>query len=347
MIDLPAWDALLRANAAAYARVALANIEREFPSDIWHVAHAPDDLPRRPRERTPVFWGSFDWHSCVEMHWLLVRLLRLVPEAIPAARGSGPPGPPAAAGTARAPRPPSSRTPTTGTDSVPTAGAGRSRSSTSWSAGTIRTRGAGRRARRRSRPPSPATSSTGCPGPRTPSATGSTANSAFGLGLALPFATSLAGAGEPALLETRSWRPPAAGTPGTSTTRARWEPSGFDFLSPALVEAELMSRILDARPRSGPGSAGFLPGIDGRGRRRSSRRRSCPTRRRAHRAPARAEPEPGMVLAADRRVCCRRTTRGAGRPSTPPAFTRRPACRSSSATTTWSSTGLPPTRCSC
>ena len=61
--------ALLRANAPGYAAVALANIAREFPADVWHTVRGPDDLPRRPRERTPVFYGSFDWHSCVEMHW--------------------------------------------------------------------------------------------------------------------------------------------------------------------------------------------------------------------------------------------------------------------------------------
>ena len=65
--------ALLRANAPGYASVALANIAREFPADVWHTFRGPEDLPRRPRERTPVFYGSFDWHSCVEMHWLLVR----------------------------------------------------------------------------------------------------------------------------------------------------------------------------------------------------------------------------------------------------------------------------------
>ena len=61
--------ALLRENAPGYAAVALANIAREFPADVWHTVRGPEDLPRRPRERTPVFYGSFDWHSCVEMHW--------------------------------------------------------------------------------------------------------------------------------------------------------------------------------------------------------------------------------------------------------------------------------------
>ena len=44
----------------------------------------PGDFPARPAERTPVFYGSLDWHSCVEMHWLLVRLLRLAGDSVPA-----------------------------------------------------------------------------------------------------------------------------------------------------------------------------------------------------------------------------------------------------------------------
>ena len=70
--------------APAYAGVALATIGREFPGDAWHTWRAPDDAPPRPRERTPVFWGSYDWHSSVEMHWVLVRLLRLAPGAFAA-----------------------------------------------------------------------------------------------------------------------------------------------------------------------------------------------------------------------------------------------------------------------
>ena len=84
-MDLAAeWGKLLRAEAAGYAQVALANIKREFPADVRHTMTAPGDFPFRPRARTPVFYGSLDWHSCVEMHWLLVRLLRTVGDAVPA-----------------------------------------------------------------------------------------------------------------------------------------------------------------------------------------------------------------------------------------------------------------------
>ncbi|MFC3763250.1 DUF2891 family protein [Tenggerimyces flavus] len=37
----------------------------------------------RGERPAPVFYGSYDWHSCVEMHWVLMRLLRAVPNTIP------------------------------------------------------------------------------------------------------------------------------------------------------------------------------------------------------------------------------------------------------------------------
>jgi hypothetical protein len=45
---------------------------------------APGAAPQRPRDRHPAFYGSFDWHSAVEMHWVLLRLLRRFPEQVPA-----------------------------------------------------------------------------------------------------------------------------------------------------------------------------------------------------------------------------------------------------------------------
>jgi hypothetical protein len=73
---------VLAERADAYARVALANIEREFPHHEAHPQSDPSPIPR-PSELHPAFYGSLDWHSCVEMHWVLVRLLRLVPESVP------------------------------------------------------------------------------------------------------------------------------------------------------------------------------------------------------------------------------------------------------------------------
>jgi hypothetical protein len=77
------WAGLLHEQAGAFARVALTTIKREFPSGVYHTMKAPGDFPYRPRARTPAFYGCYDWHSSVEMHWALVRLLRVVPGAVP------------------------------------------------------------------------------------------------------------------------------------------------------------------------------------------------------------------------------------------------------------------------
>jgi hypothetical protein len=83
-VDLAAeWLDRLRPEAGGYARLALENITREFPALVSALMTAPGQFPSRPRARTPVFYGSFDWHSCVEMHWVLVRLLRMAPDVVP------------------------------------------------------------------------------------------------------------------------------------------------------------------------------------------------------------------------------------------------------------------------
>ncbi len=62
-----------------FARLALDCVHREYPNKIAHVLHSDADaLP--PRELTPIFYGCYDWHSAVHGHWLLVRLLRLFPD---------------------------------------------------------------------------------------------------------------------------------------------------------------------------------------------------------------------------------------------------------------------------
>jgi hypothetical protein len=68
------------ALAARYAAIAQAGIDREFPGIIHHVMADPGDVAR-PSQLTPVFYGCYDWHSAVHGHWLLVRLLRLHPQS--------------------------------------------------------------------------------------------------------------------------------------------------------------------------------------------------------------------------------------------------------------------------
>jgi hypothetical protein len=64
--------------AARFARLALDCVHREYPNKIGHVLNSDEDA-RTPSSLHPVFYGCFDWHSSVHGHWLLVRLLRTVP----------------------------------------------------------------------------------------------------------------------------------------------------------------------------------------------------------------------------------------------------------------------------
>src|SRR5579872_1437474 len=67
--------------ASSLARIALSHVTREYPNKLDHVMTGPGDA-QTPRILHPVFYGSFDWHSCVHVHWLLATVLRLYP-AIP------------------------------------------------------------------------------------------------------------------------------------------------------------------------------------------------------------------------------------------------------------------------
>jgi hypothetical protein len=65
--------------AAVYAPAILHALQLEYPNQMGHMITGSEDRPT-PREVHPAFYGCFDWHSSVHMHWTLVRLLRLVPE---------------------------------------------------------------------------------------------------------------------------------------------------------------------------------------------------------------------------------------------------------------------------
>ena len=70
----------LTADAAArFAEIALGHVAREFPHKLDHVMEGPEDA-LTPRQLHPIFFGSFDWHSCVHGYWLLARTRRLFPE---------------------------------------------------------------------------------------------------------------------------------------------------------------------------------------------------------------------------------------------------------------------------
>jgi len=74
----------LRANAADLAATALRTVREAYPYDLRVLYEAPGAAPRTPRDWHPAFYGSFDWHSAVEMHWVLLRLLRRFPSEVDA-----------------------------------------------------------------------------------------------------------------------------------------------------------------------------------------------------------------------------------------------------------------------
>jgi len=67
-------------QAERFARLALDCIYKEYPNKIAHAMSSDADA-RPPRELTPAFYGCYDWHSAVHGHWLLVRLIRRFPDA--------------------------------------------------------------------------------------------------------------------------------------------------------------------------------------------------------------------------------------------------------------------------
>jgi hypothetical protein len=67
-------------TAERFARLALACVHQEYPNKIAHTLSGDADV-KPPRELTPAFYGCYDWHSAVHGHWLLARLARLAPAA--------------------------------------------------------------------------------------------------------------------------------------------------------------------------------------------------------------------------------------------------------------------------
>jgi len=65
--------------ASRFAGIALGHVRQEYPHKLDHVMDGPEDV-RGPKALHPIFFGSFDWHSCVHGYWLLARLLRRRPD---------------------------------------------------------------------------------------------------------------------------------------------------------------------------------------------------------------------------------------------------------------------------
>lgn len=227
-----------RAIASRLARRALDNLAQAYPYHAAHVQQSPGDVAPAHLLH-PAFCGSYDWHSCVHMHWLLARV-RLLHEALPeasaidAAFDAHLRADAVAGEVAYFQRP--------GTQSfertygwawllalaAELARAG-DPASVRWSGALA-----------------PLTRVIVeryldfLPRTRLPIRYGVHANSAFGLALALDYARETHDATLAGLVAGKAveWFAADRDLP------ARWEPSGADFLSPVLMEAELMRRVL-------------------------------------------------------------------------------------------------------
>ncbi len=240
-----------REFASHAASVALANVTREYPVQPSHVyASAADAVA--PRVLHPAFYGSYDWHSSVHMHWLLARVLRLHPAiaeraAIAALFDRHLCADNIAAECAYFARPHT----------------GSFERTYGWAwllalAHELEAMGAA--AARWSAAVAPLAASiverwtNYLPRAQWPIRHGMHANSAFGLTLALDFARATHHAAFETLIVDRARRWFGA----DRTAPAAWEPSGADFLSPSLTESALMHRVLAAREYDG-WFDGFMP----------------------------------------------------------------------------------------
>lgn len=233
-------------TAARFARVTLGHIGREYPNKLDHVMTGPEDI-RAPSVLHPIFYGSFDWHSCVHGWWQLLRIRRLFPNL-----------PEAAAITERADR-----------MLVPEKIAGELAYLTRPGTGGFeRPYGWGwllalhgeacRHDAGWARALAPLARAFAVRfGTYLPKLTyavrsGAHFNTAFALVLALDWAREH----DPALATLIGER--AQAWYGEDRACPAWEPSGDDYLSPALTEALLMSRLLDSAAFAGWFDA-FLP----------------------------------------------------------------------------------------
>jgi hypothetical protein len=76
-VAVPSLD---QAAAARFANLALHCAHLEYPNKISHTLGSDADV-RPPRELAPAFFGCYDWHSSVHGHWLLARLASRFPQA--------------------------------------------------------------------------------------------------------------------------------------------------------------------------------------------------------------------------------------------------------------------------
>jgi hypothetical protein len=246
--------ALDATTASRFADIALSNVAREYPNKPDHVLGEDGDA-KPPRALHPSFYGSYDWHSCVHMHWLLACLQRKFP-ALPQRADID-------AMFDRHLAPESIAAECTYL-ARPSARSFERTYGWAWLLKLADELAAGTDDRFRgwSRKLSPLARAfvvrylDYLPKADYPIRYGMHPNSAFGLLFALDYARH---AGERELedlcvVTARRWFGADRDAPSA------WEPSGADFLSPALIEAELMRRVL-APPEFPDWLAAFMPGL--------------------------------------------------------------------------------------
>jgi len=227
------------AVATRLAQLALGNVAREYPHKLDHVMVADADA-LTPRQLHRAFHGSYDWHSCVHMHWLLARLrsrFRDVPErsAIDALfdRHFAPDA--IATEVAYLARPDS------GAFERPYGWAWLLKLAAELQAATDADSMRWSCALQPLADAFVARYLDFLPRARYPFRYGLHPNSAFALALAIDYAKI---ADDTVLHEACTQKACAWYAPDRDAPAA-WEPSGVDFLSPTLIEAELMRRVLD------------------------------------------------------------------------------------------------------
>jgi hypothetical protein len=242
--------------ASRFATLALDHVARPYPNKLDHVLNGPEDV-RAPRELHPIFYGSFDWHSCVHGYWLLLRLLRQFPTVPETTRirtvvDQHFTNNAVAAEVAYLARP------LTGTFERPYGWA--------WLlmlAGELASHESSD-GRRWSATLAPLVTAFErrfldfLPKATYPVRGGTHSNTAFAIILALEYADAVRNGALATMLRER-----ALAWYGADRDCQAWEPGGDDFLSPALFEAECMRRVMPASEFGG-WLEGFLPRLGSR-----------------------------------------------------------------------------------
>jgi hypothetical protein len=268
--EAPRPQASPDAYLSRFAALALGCIRREYPNKIDHVMNDASQVGS-PRELHPAFYGCYDWHSSVHGHWLLVRLLRAgAPAALPEADIRAALGATLTAENIRV-EDEYFRDPGRPSYERPYGWAWLLKLHEELYHWADNDAGRWFEALRPLAATVVGKYLSFFPKQKYPIRVGTHFNTAFGLSFAWDYAEALWGGSRKKALDIRSLQQVAllkqlvnerARTyfAGDRDAPAGWEPGGDDFLSPSLVEADLMRRVLGAEEFS-RWFENFLPGL--------------------------------------------------------------------------------------